>query len=99
MSASSTPYVSPDASPLPKQSALPWPVTTARPRRTHELDWMREANCQGDSALFFSRTPEDIATARGLCRRCPVREQCEAWAQRLRPDHGVWAGRPATAYR
>ncbi|MGI5225721.1 WhiB family transcriptional regulator [Actinoallomurus sp. CA-142502] len=33
---------------------------------------------------------EDVA--REICQGCPVRDMCLAYAARVRPDHGMWAG-------
>lgn len=78
---------------------LPWPATPRRPRLSEALDWMNAALCAGKTALFFSDAVEDRAEARGICAGCPVRQQCDQWARRSSPQHGIWAGRSAgTAY-
>lgn len=62
-------------------------------RRAHDLDWMDDAACSGDMATFFSDDPADRRAARRVCLRCPVAGQCAAWRDRIKPTHGVWAGR------
>jgi|1186.fasta_scaffold904242_1 WhiB family redox-sensing transcriptional regulator len=63
-------------------------------------DWQRLGLCRGrDSAQFFhpdgergaSRNRRE-ATAKQLCRRCPVRAQCAAQALASREPYGVWGG-------
>lgn len=97
MSASSTPYVSPDAAPLQKQPPLPWPKVPKRPRLPTPLDWMSDASCAGKAELFFSDDKDDAAVARGLCRRCPVKAECFAHAKRAKEKHGIWGGRYANS--
>lgn len=43
-------------------------------------------------ALFFSEELDDIAAAKRLCARCPVREVCLAGAVVRREPWGVWGG-------
>ncbi len=63
--------------------------------------WQFDAACRGeDSALFFApnyfekREEKDgrEAKAKAICRRCPVREPCLAYALRIREPHGIWGG-------
>ncbi len=42
--------------------------------------------------LFFSDDPTEQARAKLICRRCPVVEQCLAWALATHQDHGTWGG-------
>lgn len=46
---------------------------------------------------YDERTPPNRFAARALCttegKMCDVWEQCEAFAEALKPDLGVWAGR------
>lgn len=97
MSASFTPYVSPDAPPFQKEPPLPWPKVPKRPRLPTPLDWMRDASCAGKAELFFSDEREDRDEARALCRRCPVKTECFAYAKRAKDQHGVWGGRYANS--
>ena len=60
--------------------------------------WRTAAACQScDPELFFplsSSGPavEQIAQAKQVCARCPVRPQCLAFALRTHQAHGVWGG-------
>ena len=59
--------------------------------------WMDRAACKGKTNLMFPKEHKDItyiAEARALCRECPVRTPCLAYAlQYPTADiHGVWAG-------
>ena len=66
----------------------------------HET-WHLRAACRGpESAMFFPpSTPErrDEREARELhakhiCTQCGVREDCLAFALRVREPHGIWGG-------
>lgn len=54
-----------------------------------DLDWMRYSMCRNDKhdAHF-----EDPAYAISICTDCPVIAECAAYADRIKPTHGVWAG-------
>jgi WhiB family redox-sensing transcriptional regulator len=74
---------------------LPAPAPAGRaPAR----DWLESAACSGaDPELFFpvgtsGPALEQIAEAKAVCRRCPVAEQCLAWAIETGQDAGVWGG-------
>lgn len=63
--------------------------------------WQLDAACRGeDASLFFApsyfekREEKDAREARAkrFCARCRVREQCLAYALRIRESHGVWGG-------
>lgn len=71
------------------------------PTRTDDETWRTHAACAGhDPGLFFP-DPDDrrmqakTAEAKAVCHRCPVREQCLAWALDHRIEHGVWGGHSA----
>jgi WhiB family transcriptional regulator, redox-sensing transcriptional regulator len=61
-------------------------------------NWRHDAAClEEDPDLFFpvgSTGPAmlQIAEAKAVCGRCPVREQCLEWAMELGQDSGVWGG-------
>jgi WhiB family redox-sensing transcriptional regulator len=60
-------------------------------------DWRVKAACRPlDSAIFFpDRTAyrnDDIASAKAVCRRCPVREECLEAAMDGREKIGIWGG-------
>ena len=52
----------------------------------------RDLPCADDPELFFAESPDDVETAKALCRECPARIACLAGAlERLEP-WGVWGG-------
>jgi WhiB family transcriptional regulator, redox-sensing transcriptional regulator len=63
-----------------------------------EEDWRSAAACwSADPDLFFpvsafGKALEQVAEAKAICARCPVRRQCLAFALRTRQVHGVWGG-------
>ena len=48
--------------------------------------------CTEDPDLFFAESPEDVETAKDLCRACPARVVCLAGALERREPWGVWGG-------
>jgi WhiB family redox-sensing transcriptional regulator len=59
--------------------------------------WRARAACRPlDSAMFFpDRTAyrnNDVAGAKAVCRRCPVREECLEAAMEGREKIGIWGG-------
>jgi WhiB family redox-sensing transcriptional regulator len=55
------------------------------------------AGCRdADPDLFFPPpgrgASRQIATAKGICRACPVRRACLNWALGNNEDAGVWGG-------
>ncbi|MCZ7430127.1 WhiB family transcriptional regulator [Streptomyces sp. WMMC1477] len=63
------------------------------------VDWRKLAACaKDDPELFFpigNTGPAllQIEEAKAVCRnRCPVMEQCLAWALETNQEHGVWGG-------
>ncbi len=42
--------------------------------------------------LFFAESPDDVETAKALCRECPARAACLAGALKRREPWGVWGG-------
>ena len=67
---------------------------------TDRTDWQLLGACRGlDTAVFFHPDGERglprktrEATAKALCRSCPVRAQCCQHALRVREPYGVWGG-------
>jgi WhiB family transcriptional regulator, redox-sensing transcriptional regulator len=61
-------------------------------------NWRSAAACRScDPDLFFPVSSsglslEQVAEAKAICARCPVRPQCLAFALRARQAHGVWGG-------
>lgn len=65
---------------------------------TGVLEWTAEAQCSGQSALFFAppgERPEARAVreaqARTVCMGCPVLVPCRSWARENR-EYGFWGG-------
>lgn len=48
--------------------------------------------CTDDPELFFAESPDDVETAKALCRQCPARAACLAGALKRREPWGVWGG-------
>lgn len=71
------------------RGALPSPGTSG---------WRRHAACRGeDPELFFpvgSPGPvlEQIAAAKALCAKCPVRAACLRFALETGQGYGIWGG-------
>ncbi len=64
-------------------------------------DWRASAACRADNAVYFfapnhfERKPEkDLreGIAKGLCRRCPVADQCLNYAMSVPDCNGIWGG-------
>jgi WhiB family redox-sensing transcriptional regulator len=64
----------------PRPSLSPSPVRRPLPCRVE------------DPELWFAESPTDLERAKGLCRRCPLREQCLAGALDRAEPWGVWGG-------
>ncbi|MEU0965798.1 WhiB family transcriptional regulator [Streptomyces sp. NPDC005917] len=64
------------------------------------MSWREVASCRdGDPDLFFPIGHSDcgptlvqIGEAKAVCRRCPVMQQCLAWALDAHPVEGIWGG-------
>ena len=63
------------------------------------MDWRAAAACRAcDPDLFFPVSPSGLATerqvaeAREVCARCPVRAECLEFALDTREPYGVWGG-------
>ncbi|HMK09964.1 MAG TPA: WhiB family transcriptional regulator [Acidimicrobiales bacterium] len=58
--------------------------------------WWAKARCNDGAAtltsLFFSEDLIDIARAKAICSKCPVREPCLAEALARQEPFGVWGG-------
>lgn len=61
-------------------------------------DFRHRAACRdSDPELFFppghsGPARRQVAAAKSVCRRCPVTEQCLAWALHGDHEEGVWGG-------
>jgi WhiB family redox-sensing transcriptional regulator len=52
----------------------------------------RHLPCSDDPELFFAESPEDVESAKAMCRGCPARLACFAGAVERREPWGVWGG-------
>ena len=66
---------------------------------THaDPDWRSQSAClTADPELFFPLSSvgpslDQLAAAKKVCGRCPVRQQCLDFALATRQPHGVWGG-------
>lgn len=58
-----------------------------------DQDWRSQAVCaRTDPDLWFSPGAVEHREAKKICRECPVRRQCLAYAMEAPVDHGVWGG-------
>ncbi|HJZ09756.1 MAG TPA: WhiB family transcriptional regulator [Trebonia sp.] len=48
--------------------------------------------CTEDPELFFAEAPQDVETAKALCRGCRARLGCLEGALNRREPWGVWGG-------
>ena len=62
------------------------------------MDWVQRALCRdADPELFFpvgttGQALEQVAIAKAVCGRCPVRPECLEWSLVTAQDAGVWGG-------
>lgn len=63
-------------------------------------DWHARAACRDhpDPDLWFPGTGQHLRARRAaqICAGCPVCAECADWADRNRPQFGIWAGRAAS---
>jgi WhiB family redox-sensing transcriptional regulator len=65
-------------------------------------EWVKQAECAGmdDSVFFGSKeahvrpalTVSEIKTAKAICSKCPVSNECFKFAVKNRERYGIWAG-------
>jgi WhiB family transcriptional regulator, redox-sensing transcriptional regulator len=69
-----------------------WPLSTAR--RPGFLDRTDLACATVPTDLFFPRKDEgrQVAEAFAVCRRCPVLDECRAWAVPISDLYGIVGG-------
>ena len=48
--------------------------------------------CMDDPELFFAESPQDVESAKALCRECPARIACLSGAVERSEPWGVWGG-------
>ncbi len=51
-----------------------------------------ELACRTEPDLFFAESPQDVESAKALCRGCPAQLACLAGAIERREPWGVWGG-------
>jgi WhiB family transcriptional regulator, redox-sensing transcriptional regulator len=55
--------------------------------------WQTDAACfEVDPDVFFPTSEEEAGPALAFCKRCPIREECLAWALKNGERYGVWGG-------
>ncbi|GIH89542.1 WhiB family transcriptional regulator [Planobispora siamensis] len=60
-----------------------------------EIGWAARSACRGsDPELFFPLSPsaEQESRAKAICARCPVMDDCRAYAVRAGEPEGIWGG-------
>jgi WhiB family transcriptional regulator, redox-sensing transcriptional regulator len=58
-----------------------------------DQDWRAQGLCSGtDPDLFFAVGAIEHKQAKRICRGCPVRQDCLAYAMDSPVDHGIWGG-------
>jgi WhiB family transcriptional regulator, redox-sensing transcriptional regulator len=68
--------------------------------RGRDPGWRTRGACQTvDPETFFPAPSESAEAAVALCRTCPVRGSCLAWALEAGDLHGVWGGTTARERR
>lgn len=68
--------------------------------RDRDPGWRTRGLCQTvDPETFFPAPSESAEAAVALCRTCPVRGSCLAWALEAGDLHGVWGGTTARERR
>jgi WhiB family redox-sensing transcriptional regulator len=56
-------------------------------------EWEDRALCRTvDAEIFFATGATQEYRAKVVCKTCPVRAECLAYALRYRVEHGVWGG-------
>ena len=72
-----------------------WMAGESSEREPGSVDWA-QARCRDGAgslvSLFFSEQLDDIARAKAICARCPLREPCLNGAVERREPWGVWGG-------
>jgi WhiB family transcriptional regulator, redox-sensing transcriptional regulator len=57
------------------------------------MDWTARARCRNDDPeRFFVRGAANARPAIRICQRCPVKDDCLAYALEHEIDFGVWGG-------
>jgi WhiB family redox-sensing transcriptional regulator len=64
------------------------------PSRDDKANWRRQALCAGhpDRGAWFAEDAQAARRAMAVCRACPVRSECLAFAIGTRQNEGIWGG-------
>lgn len=55
--------------------------------------WRHQAACKTHpSRWWFDDEHNQFATAKAICKLCPVRTECLSYAMSLDNMHGIWGG-------
>ena len=68
------------------------PAAAGDPFSMEEVRTDLELPCRDDPELFFAESPEDVETAKAMCRGCEARLACLTGALERREPWGVWGG-------
>jgi len=74
-------------------------VSLAEPEREfrEKTQWSLQGACREKpyyGSYFFPTSPHDplIPTAKAICARCPVSQECAQYAWQNQEPHGIWGG-------
>src|SRR5215470_5706589 len=67
-----------------QQEVLATPIAAGLPAPLPVARIGPDLPCTDDPELFFAESPDDVETARALCRECPARAVCLAGALKRR---------------
>ena len=68
----------------------------ARPELDPHREWMRNAPCHGQTALFYADERWLKQQAKEICGDCILQKQCRDFARHTREEYGVWGGEDET---
>lgn len=58
-----------------------------------DFSWQDEARCKGrSSTVFYPQRGVPTASARALCKECPVKRECLEYALAADERFGIWGG-------
>lgn len=57
--------------------------------------WRKDALCSNArlGQIFFSERHNDKITAKRICKKCPVKDECLEFALSHNETHGIWGGK------
>jgi WhiB family transcriptional regulator, redox-sensing transcriptional regulator len=81
------------------RSAAGRPRLSGAAPRLNVQQWRTLAACGGDATLFYKndfdsdeQTRHRVTRAKAVCKGCPVRPQCAAYALTAAEPYGIWGG-------